>query len=128
YGKGFGNTQGSSAVTVGGGAVAAYKLWSDTKVAFALGSGAKSGNIVINVGGQTSSGTPFTVRGGTISCVSTSGNDSNSGAFPSSCWRTVVQAKNAASNGSIAYIENGVSQTGQDNYSATLVMKSSCST
>ena len=37
WGKGFGATQGTSTVTVGGGAVANYPLWSDGKIIFQLG-------------------------------------------------------------------------------------------
>ena len=39
WGKGFGATQGTSSVTVGGGAAAAYPVWSDTKITFQLGTG-----------------------------------------------------------------------------------------
>ena len=120
YGSRFGATQGSSMVTVGGGGVAAYKLWSDSKVAFALGSAAQTGNIVINVGGQASNGVSFTVRAGNIYCVSTSGNDSNSGAFPSSCWAGIRKAVATIAAGDIAYILNGVNIIGLDNYNSTL--------
>src|SRR6516225_5302894 len=47
WGKGFGATQGSSTVTVGGGAAANYPLWTDTRITFQLGSAAASGNIVV---------------------------------------------------------------------------------
>ena len=36
YGKGFGSSQGSSFVTVGGGMVAAYPVWTDSRIAFQL--------------------------------------------------------------------------------------------
>ncbi|MGZ4841339.1 MAG: IPT/TIG domain-containing protein, partial [Candidatus Angelobacter sp.] len=49
WGKGFGASQGTSTVTVGGGAVAAYELWSDGKIIVQLGAGAATGNIVVNV-------------------------------------------------------------------------------
>ena len=120
YGKGFGATQGASTVKVGGGAVADYKIWTDTKVAFALGAAAQTGNIVITTGGQASNGIPFTVRSGKIFCVSTSGNDANSGSFPSSCWAGIRKAASSIAAGDIAYILNGVTLTGLDNYSSTL--------
>ena len=120
YGARFGAAQGSSTVTVGGGAVAAYKTWSDNKVAVALGAVAQTGNIVVNVGGQASNGLPFTVRSGKIYCVSTTGNDSNSGAFPSSCWAGIRKASTTIAAGDVAYILNGVSLLGLDNYSSTL--------
>lgn len=120
YGKRFGATQGTSTVTVGGGAAAAYKIWSDTKIAFALGSAAQTGNIVITVNSQASNGLPFTVRAGKIYCVSTSGNDNNSGSFPSSCWAGLYKAANTIAAGDIAYILNGVTLTGVNNYNADL--------
>lgn len=64
WGKGFGASQGTSTVTVGGGAVAAYELWSDGKIIVQLGAGAATGNIVVNVAGNPSNGVPFTVRAG----------------------------------------------------------------
>ena len=55
WGKGFGATQGTSTVTVGGGAVDNYPLWSDSKITFQLGAAAVSGSIVVNVAGIGSS-------------------------------------------------------------------------
>src|SRR5262245_2703868 len=45
FGAGFGSTQGT--VTIGGGAAASYKSWSDTKIVVQLGSNAASGSIVV---------------------------------------------------------------------------------
>ncbi len=123
-GKRFGATQGTSTVTVGSGTVAAYKLWSDTKVAIAIGSAATTGNIVVHTTNGDSNGVPFTVRSGNIYCVSTGGNDSNTGQFPSSCWLTLVHAKNTIAAGDIAYAENGVSATTLDAFSSTLSIQS----
>ncbi len=72
WGKGFGSTQGTSSVTVGGGSVAAYQLWSDNKIIMQLGAGAVTGNMVVKVGSAASNGVPFTVRAGNIFFVSTS--------------------------------------------------------
>src|SRR5713226_8693085 len=77
YGKRFGGTQSSSTVTVGTGTVAAYKLWSDSKIAAAIGSAATTGNVVVNTSAGPSNGVPFTVRSGNIRCVSTTGSNSN---------------------------------------------------
>src|SRR5215469_6485731 len=46
YGHGFGNERGSSTVTVGGGPVDNYPVWTDTKVTLQLGPVARSGEIV----------------------------------------------------------------------------------
>ena len=136
YGKNFGAAQGTSTVTVGGGAVAAYLQWGvpapgemgTQKIAVAIGSAAATGNVVVTVGGVASNGVPFTVRTGNIFCVSTTGNDSNAGTFPSSCWATIVKAKDTIAAGDIAYIENGVSQTTQDNDNATVDIRSGSGT
>jgi hypothetical protein len=132
YGKNFGATQGTSTVTVGGGAVAAYLQWGvpgpgelgTQKISVAIGPAATTGNVVVTVGGLASNGVPFTVRSGNIYCVSTSGNDSNSGTFPASCWATIVQAKNNMLAGDITYVENGVSQTSNENNNAAMDMTS----
>jgi hypothetical protein len=122
WGKGFGATQGTSTVTVGGGAVDNYPLWSDTKITFQLGAAAASGSIIVNVSGiGSSNGVPFSVRPGNIFFVATTGNDANTGSFASP-WQTVVNAKNSMSAGDTTYLENGVSQTSQDNFTAYLSM------
>jgi hypothetical protein len=121
WGKGFGAIQGTSSVTVGGGAVAGYQLWSDSKIIVQLGAGAVTGNIVVKVGSAASNGVPFTVRTGNIFFVSTSGNDANAGTFAAP-WRTIVKAKNTIAAGDIAYIENGVAQTTEDTFTAYLSM------
>jgi hypothetical protein len=122
WGKGLGATQGTSTVTVGTGAVASYPLWSDSKIIFQLGASAKTGNIVVNVPGVASSnGLPFTVRAGNIFFAGTTGNDANTGSFASP-WKTIVKAKNAITAGDTAYIEDGVAQTSEDNFTAYLSM------
>src|SRR5579871_4612223 len=42
WGRGFGNDRGASTVTIGGGAAAAYPIWTDTKITFQLGLAAKT--------------------------------------------------------------------------------------
>jgi IPT/TIG domain len=125
YGARFGATQGASTVTVGGGLVASYKQWSDTKISVALGAAAQTGNVVVTTANGPSNGTAFTVRAGNIFCVSTSGNDANTGAFPSNCWGTIVHGKNMLAAGDIVYIEDGVSATSVDTYNAALSIQSS---
>jgi hypothetical protein len=139
YGKNFGATQGSSTVTVGGGQVAAYLSWGGRskaaspgaqleKISVAIGSAASTGPVVVTTSAGSSNcadaldGCRFTVRTGNIHCVSTAGNDANSGSFPSSCWRTIAGAKNSLAPGDIAYVLNGVNQASADNYSADLAI------
>ena len=91
HGNGFGTTQGSSVVTIGGGDAASYQSWSNTSITFQLGSLAKTGNIVVIVGGVSSNSVPFTVRSGNIYFVSSSGNDSKTGSYTAP-WKTVANA------------------------------------
>ena len=122
WGKGFGAAQGTSTVTVGGGAADNYPLWSDTRIIFQLGANAATGNIVVNVPGVGSSnGLHFTVRAGNIFFVATSGSDANPGTFASP-WKTIVKAKNTIAAGDTAYIENGVAQVTEDTFTAYLSM------
>jgi hypothetical protein len=122
WGKNFGATQGTATVTVGAGAVASYPLWSDSKIIFQLGAAATTGSIIVNVPGVGSSnGLPFTVRAGNIFFVAATGNDANIGNFASP-WKTIVKAKNAIAAGDTAYIEDGVAQTSEDNFTAYLSM------
>ena len=122
WGKNFGATQGTSTVTIGGGAADNYPLWSDAKIIFQLGLNAKTGSLVVNVPGVgTSNALPFTVRAGNVFFVATTGNDANTGTFAAP-WQTIVKAKNAIAAGDTAYIENGVAQTSEDNFTAYLSM------
>lgn len=84
-GKHFGATRGSGIVTVGGGAVNNYPLWSDTKIIVQLGAAASSGNIVVtNATAQSSNGIPFTVRPGRIFFVTPTGTGNGSFVSPMS--------------------------------------------
>jgi hypothetical protein len=113
YGKRFGATQGASFVSVGGGRVAGYPIWSNEKVTFQLGSVAASGDIVINTANGASNGVPFVVRSGNIYFVSTSGSDSNPGSFALP-WRTLLKARDTIAAGDTVYAMDGVSQTADD--------------
>src|SRR6478752_2701079 len=53
WGKGFGTERGASTVTIGGGAAAAYPIWTDTRITFQLGPRAKTGDIVVSVRAKT---------------------------------------------------------------------------
>lgn len=139
YGDFFGASQGSSTVTWNGQnclrvlpATGSYTGWGMSyfwyqKIVVQLGSGctAGTGNFVVTVNGVASNGLPFTVRSGNIYCVSTSGNDSNSGKFPNSCFATIPQCKVTMKAGDTCYAENGVSATTQDNYTAAVELETS---
>ena len=112
-GKGFGPARGDSFVTIGGGRAASYPVWTPARITFQLGAGASSGSIAVHTAGGTSNGVPFTVRGGNIYFVSTSGDDNNSGSFGSP-WQTLLHARDTMAAGGTVYAMNGVSQTTDD--------------
>ena len=134
FGSGFGTSQGSSTVTVGGGAVDNCPVWGATwlwyqKITCQLGANAKTGNVVVTVGGQVSScqntdvGCGFTVRSGNIYFVATNGSDSAAGSFTAP-WATIPKCAHTMVAGDTCYIENGVSQIVQDNYNACVSITS----
>lgn len=115
YGVNFGLSQGTSTVTVGGGAVDHCPVWGATwlwyqKITCQLGANAKSGNIIVTVNSQSSNGVPFTVRAGRIFFLSTTGKDTNNGSFTSP-WATIAHAKGQEQAGDTFYLMNGYVQT-----------------
>lgn len=118
-GNNFGATQSTSSVTVGGGAVATYKTWSNTKIQVAIGASAVSGAVSVRVGGLNSTcenhddGCNFTVRSGSIFYVSPTGSDAANGAFATP-WLTATHAVNTMTAGSIVYYMNGFIVTAPD--------------
>ena len=118
WGNGFGSSQGTSTVTIGGGAADNYPVWTNTKITFQLGASAASGNIVVHVAGKSdSNGLPFTVRAGNIYFVTSTGSDSAAGTFTAP-WKTIPKAKNTIAAGDIAYLGvkagDSISQTTVD--------------
>ncbi len=87
WGNNFGATRGSGFVTVGGGQVNNYPLWSNNKIIFQLGAAVASGNVNIVVtaaNAQSSNGLPFTVRAGSIYFVTPNGTGNGDFATPMS--------------------------------------------
>jgi hypothetical protein len=122
YGNGFGASQGTSTVTIGGGDADNYPVWSNTKITFQLGAAAKSGDVVVNVAGKgASNGLAFTVRAGNIYFVSSKGSDGADGSFATP-WATIPKAKNTIMAGDVAYLGasagDSVSQTTLDSSSS----------
>jgi hypothetical protein len=129
YGNNFGATQGTSTVTLNGANCLRVVSWGSAwlwyqKIVVQLGSSCTTGDFVVTLGSQASKATQisvggttvdnakFTVRSGNIYCVSTAGSDSNSGHFPSSCWRSIshcCQAGGSVLAGDTVYVEDGVS-------------------
>lgn len=135
YGDNFGTTQGTSTVTWNGlnclrvvPATGGYTGWGMSyfwyqKLILQLGSSCTpgTGSFVITTPSGTSNSVPFTVRNtGNIYCVSTTGSDSNTGKFPSSCWVSVYKASTTMNAGDVTYVENGVVDNAVRAYSATV--------
>jgi hypothetical protein len=135
YGNNFGATQGSSTITWNGlnclrvlPSVGSYNGWGTSyfwyqKIIVQFGSSctAGTGNFVITTGLGTSNAVSFTVNSsGNIFCVSTTGNDSNNGKFPSNCWATVYQASQTMNAGDTTYVENGVLDNAIRAFTATI--------
>jgi len=126
WGKGFGAERGRSKVTVGGAEAADYPIWSDTKITLQIGRSARSGDILVQTTGAKnrkllSNALPFTVRKGKIYFVASNGSNWNRGTYAKP-WKTITNAKDSMSAGDVTYIENGVTQNKEDNYSAYLSM------
>ena len=119
YGKDFGAARGSCTVSMGGENADNYPVWSAERITLQLGAKARSGQVVVNCPSGTSNGVPFTVRPGNVYFVSTKGSDRNRGTFLSP-WQTLIKAKNSIEPGDVIYAMDGVSQTGMDNYGASL--------
>ena len=131
FGVGFGATQGSSTLTMGGGNMVTSCTqcsWSDTQIIAQVGSSAVTGNIVVT-NGSTSNGVPFTVATTNYVFVSPSGNDSTgTGSFaaPYATWRKAFNSvtgtdNNNVTTNTILYFMPGFAQTTDDGrgYSAT---------
>src|SRR6266550_2002798 len=72
-GTNFGTAQGSSTVTFNGNTAAAASAWSTTSITVTVPVGATTGNVVVNVLGTASNGSPFTVAPTITSLSQTSG-------------------------------------------------------
>jgi len=114
YGEGFGATQGSSTVTIGGQPVARVFSWEQDAAARGLdrvvvqpGPAAVSGDIVVTVAGQASNGLPFTVRTGSVYFVNqATGNDANAGTHAQP-WASIWRPRTTLAAGDIVYVEGG---------------------
>jgi len=128
YGNFFGTSQGNSTVTLNGANCLRVVTWGSTwlwyqKMVVQLGPSCTNGtgSFVVTTTNGASNGLPFTVRGGTIRFVSTSGADSGAGTFAAP-WRTLGYTVSNMTNGDIAYAMNGVTATNDGAvYNAALI-------
>ena len=117
YGEGFGATQGSSTVTVGGVEVASYVTWGQDNgiarnldmIVVQLGSTVTTGNIVVTVDGLASHPLPFTIRPGNIYFVipgAPNADDANPGTYAEP-FKTLYRPRQVMQAGDIVYIKGG---------------------
>lgn len=106
-GKGFGASRGTSTVTIGGGQASSYPMWSDTEIAFQLGSSAQTGSIVVTTSNGTSNGLPFTVRSGRIFFIDAASPASPGSGTYSDPWRSPKSFYESAQPGDTAYLRAG---------------------
>jgi hypothetical protein len=107
YGKNFGASRGASTITLGGGEVAQYWSWNDSKITFQPGINVQDGNIVVHVSGQdASNGVPFDIRPGNIFFVNVSAAVDGDGSYASP-WIDLRTFYVNAQPGDICYIRAG---------------------
>ena len=125
YGNNFGSSQGNSAVTLGGQTCLRVVSWGSSylwyqKLVVQLGPKCASGSLAVRTAAGTSNAVSFNVRSGNIYCISTGGNDSNNGKFPSSCWATMANAASKMTAGDTVYLLNGVKNVSTTQFSAVV--------
>jgi hypothetical protein len=123
-GSGFGSIQGTSQVLLAGTPVRRILQWTDYRIAFQIGSTAKSGDVRVVSGGVQSNASRFTITAGKIYFVSPSGRDGAPGRW-NKPWKTIPHAVAAMKPGDITYVLDGVRQVGIDNYHAALSIQRS---
>ncbi len=124
FGCGFGEQNGRSFVLLAGVPVQRILKWTSTKIAFQVGSSAKSGEIRISSDRGTSNALSFFITGGNIHFVSIKGKDDSSGSFKDP-WRTIPKAAHSSKPGDVTYVMDGVRQANLDEYNAALSIESS---
>jgi len=125
-GRGFGGEQGVSTVTIGGGEVHAYPVWSDTEVVVQVGERARTGDVVVHTSTGDSNGVPFTVRGGSIFFVAPRGDgDGSSDGSREHPWVSVTDAVDKMRAGDVVYLLDGVEVIDEDAFDASLSIETS---
>src|SRR5712664_3129691 len=110
-GTNFGTTQGASTVTFNGTAAAAASAWSTTSITVTVPVGATTGNVVVNVLGTASNGSPFTVAPTITSLSQTSGAVGASIAITGTNFGTTQGASTVTFNGTAAAAASAWSTT-----------------
>jgi hypothetical protein len=136
YGENFGASP--ATVTIGGTAVAQYKLWTDPGQPYQAGTNVAKAcvqishltpaglqNVQLTTAQGSSNTLPFTVRSGSIWWVSTSGDDVNGNGSQASPWASIAQCKNQMAPGDICVIQDGVTVNSMESWEAAVWLNSS---
>ncbi len=107
-GRGFGQAQGASTVTIGGGLAGAIVSWSDNRIVAQVGAAAATGDLVVHVEGDgASNAVPFEVRPGKIYFVDALGDDTGEGTFEAP-FETVAHCLQQLAPGGFCYVHGTV--------------------
>jgi len=107
YGRDFGATKGLATVSVGGGQVDNYLIWTHNKITFQLGPQVETGNIVVTTSEGSSQETHiFTVNDGHVYFVAGEANTGGSGTYENP-WSSPAYFVNQISPGDICYFHAG---------------------
>jgi hypothetical protein len=107
WGHSFGDTQGASYVTIGGGQADNYPVWSDNKITFQLGPYALTGNILVHTSeGNSIENIPFTVNSGHVYFATDDNVTGGTGTFDNP-WTHAMSFYTQAKPGDILYLRQG---------------------
>jgi hypothetical protein len=109
-GSGFGYSQGSSYVSIGGGKAAAYLAWNDHRISFQLGPAAATGGIVVTTAAGDSNSIRFTVRAGRILII------------PAGKSKGIQKGRDSMQPGDITYVRDGYIQSTDDDWNSCFVI------
>jgi hypothetical protein len=125
FGTNFGVSREGSGIRVGGQPVAAYRLWSDTRIVFQPGGRVVSGGVQVQTREGLSNAVPFEVRPGKVYFVANTGKDGSPGSY-SAPWRSLPYAVQTIQAGDVIYALDGVSQLTDDGqgWDASLTLRS----
>ena len=106
WGNGFGSSQGSSYITVGGGQANNYPTWTNTMICFQLGPNASIGNIVLVTPNGTAAGPLFGVQSGNVYFVNPQAPANGSGAYDNP-FNHLASFESIAAPGDTVYVREG---------------------
>ena len=119
WGRGFGQPQGSSTITLGGSDLEVVS-WADRMIVIRVPAGAASGSVVVHTSEGDSPGVSLRVHQGNLYFVSPSGDDGAAGS-EASPFRSATRGRDAVSPGDVLYLRAGT-WAGEDQFEAALAL------